>query len=260
MKTYKQHYNECKASYNSNMSVYDVSIHLNQISYDMGVFESVRNEVSKRLNNLHNCIEDKWAIKLDKIKDIKELEIFCQQVMPQIEEKYFGCYLSVDFVHAYKVKTNATNESSWSWHYDDCPKECIKFAIYLNDTDESNGCMQYMSDTGNRVPVVGTYRLDPSAIKGFPPPVFPKTRIPQHVIEAIVNRGGKINNIVGKAGTNFVFTPNIMHRGTIPTSDKDSREAIFFFLRPTSTKREQYISDATCTFTQKQNVKKYILD
>jgi len=242
------------------MSVYDVSVHLNEISYDVGAFESIRNQISNRLNSLHHCIEDEWATKLDKIRDIEGIEAFCQQVMPQIEEKYFGCYLSVDFVHAYKIKHSASKESSWSWHYDDCPKEFIKFAIYLNDTDEFNGCMQYISDVGNRIPVVNTYRLDPTAIKGFPPPVFPKTRVPLNIVEKIVDRGGKINSIVGKAGTNFIFTPNVMHRGTIPITGRDSREAIFFFLRPTLNKKERYINDSTHTFSQNQNVKKYILD
>ena len=261
MITYRQHYQRCQYLYGSaDNSVYNTTVHINDIEYDTDIFESFRGEMSNRLKNRIGCVEDKWSIKLDQWRDMGSIEDFCQQVMPQIEERYFDSHLSVDFVHPYKTKIDASLESSWEWHYDDCPKEYIKFVIMLNETNENNGCMQYVSKPNGTIPVVETYRLDPSAVKGFPPPVYPKTRIPQLVVDDIVNRGGKINSITGPPGTNFIFTPNVMHRGTIPSSDSDPREALFFFIRPTSAKRRKYINDKTNSFIPEMNVKKYNLD
>jgi hypothetical protein len=260
MKTYKEHYLECKELYGDNeASIYDLTIVKNSLDFDIFNFNDLRKKISERLEDGLDCIEDEWSIKLNKWNDIPELETFCAQVMPQIEEKVFGCHLKVEHIHPYKNKINASQESSWAWHYDDCPKEYIKMAIYLNDVNESNGCMQVMLGPEGTIPVVDTYRLDPTAIKGFPPPVFPKTRIPNDVVESILGNDGRIYNLVGKMATHFIFTPNVMHKGTIPTDNAKAREAIFFFLRPSMKKAQNYISDAK-PFAPEQNVKKYELD
>ena len=219
----------------------------------------MREKISKRLNNGSDCLEDDWSVKLNKWQDILELENFCKEVMPQIEEAIFGCYLKVEHIHPYKNKTNATLESSWAWHYDDCPKEYIKLAIYLNDVGEDNGCMQIIIGDKSGIPVVDTYRLDPTAIKGHPPPVFPRTRIPSNIIDRMVHNGAKFYNLTGESGSHFIFTPNIMHRGTVPAKDSKPREAIFFFLRPSLEKVGKYIETANPFFPEK-NVKKYELD
>lgn len=259
MRTYNQHYRDCKRKYGkSNANIYETSVHLNSIEYDYENFVTLSKKISDKLNNYQGCVEDKWAIKLNEWREINELEIFCQEVMPQIEERYFGCHVSVDFLHPYKVKPNTTKESSWEWHYDDCPKEFIKLGIYLNNTTENNGCMQYLH--GDKIPVIETYRLDPTAIKGYPPPVFPRTRVPQRAIQSFIDSGGSIQSIVGEAGTNFIFTPNVVHRGTIPNSDTTTREAIFFFIRPSLSKKELYIDNNTNSFLPEKNVKKYELN
>jgi hypothetical protein len=219
MKTYKQHYIECKENYkNSNNSVYDLTVIKNSLDFDLVNFYQLKNKVSGRLEDGLDCLEDEWSTKLNKWQDIPELEIFCQQVMPQIERDVFGSYLKVEYIHPYKNKINASKESSWAWHYDDCPKEFIKLAIYLNNVGESDGCMQVLLASNNTIPIVDTYRLDPSAVKGFPPPVFPKTRVPNNFVDDIVSNGGSAYSLVGKEGTHFIFTPNVIHRGTIPSA------------------------------------------
>lgn len=260
MKTYKEHYTKCKEIYgNSDSSVYDLTISKNTLDFDLFNFIEMKKKISQRLESSLGCVEDEWSVKLNEWKDIPELEVFCKQVMPQIEKDVFGCYLKIEHIHPYKNKPSASKESSWAWHYDDCPKEFIKLAVYLNPVDEFNGCMQVLLGPEETIPVVDTYRLDPTAIKGFPPPVFPKTRVPQNVVDSFLENGGSFYNLTGKSGTHFIFTPNIMHRGTIPLDNSQPREAIFFFLRPSMSPSVDYIENAH-SFLPEKNVKKYELD
>mgnify|MGYP003133422488 CR=1 FL=1 len=260
MKTYREHYNKCREAYGiSTVSVYDLSIAFNFLQFDVDNFNIMSKRIKECFESGLGCHEDKWAIRLNDWEHILEIENFCQEVMPQIEQSIFGSYLKVEFVHPYKNKCGSTLESSWAWHYDDCPKEFIKLAVYLNDVNEDNGCMQIIASANNNVPVIATYRLDPSAIKGFPPPVFPRTRVPSDVLERIQENGGKFVNLTGSSGTHFVFTPNVMHRGTIPSDSQNSREAVFFFLRPSLKKHKKYTANAH-SFLPEKNVKKYKLD
>jgi hypothetical protein len=119
--------------------------------------------------------------------------------------------------------------------------------------------MQVLLASNNTIPIVDTYRLDPSAVKGFPPPVFPKTRVPNNFVDDIVSNGGSAYSLVGKEGTHFIFTPNVIHRGTIPSANSECREAIFFYLRPSLYKVEKYTKNAHSFFPER-NVKKYELD
>ena len=119
--------------------------------------------------------------------------------------------------------------------------------------------MQVIATMDNKIPVIETYRLDPTAVKGSPPPVFPKTRVPGGIIDRVKNGAGKFQDLLGPAGTHFVFTPNIMHRGTIPAPGVEPREAMFMFLRPSLKKMENYTSSAN-SFLPEKNVKKYELD
>ena len=260
MKTYKQHYEECKSAYgNSDKSVYDLTVLQNTLSFDVENFDLLANEVRGRLDDGLGCIEDKWATKLNEWRDIESLSLFCSEVMPQIEETIFGCYLKIEHIHPYRVKHDTTRESSWSWHYDDCPKEFIKLAIHLNDTKDHSGCMQVLLGPNGTVPVIDTYRLDPSAVKGYPPPVFPKTRVPSNFLTDIRANGGKFYNLSGDKASHYIFTPNVIHRGTIPVRYLEPRDAIFFFLRQSLQKIEDYTKNAN-SFEPERNVKKYELD
>jgi copper(I)-binding protein len=68
-----------------------------------------------------------------------------------------------------------------------------------------------------------------------------------------------VKSLSGKAGTKFLFTPNIIHRGTVPNPSSDPRTAIFMFIRPTKRKINNLISIAKPKKAN-VNVKKYNLD
>ena len=102
--------------------------------------------------------------------------------------------------------------------------------------------------------IIPSYRTSPSSVKGVPPQVFPKSRVP----ESYIKDKEKIT-ITGESGTNFVFTPNIIHRGTIPQPKTLNRIAAFLFIRPSMKKIENYTMSAS-SYLPKRNVKVYELN
>tara|TARA_A100001391_G_scaffold188538_1_gene159189 strand:- start:75 stop:866 length:792 start_codon:yes stop_codon:yes gene_type:complete len=261
IKTYKQHYLKCLENYNSNTkhNLYDVSIQNNCVDIDKSLLNIIAKDVKQHLNLDHDTIDSKWATYVNDFNNISGLDNFCSNVIEQLEQKYFNSYVKIENLHILKNKKFVPLESSWVWHYDDCPKEFLKFAVYLNDVTEDNGPMQIVLDNTGKAPVIESFRDHPGAIKGVPTPVFPKSRVPQSHVDSIIQNGGLVQSLTGKAGTNFLFTPNIIHRGTVPKPNSDPRLAIFMFIRPSINKISKLVSLAKPKKAN-VNVKKYDLN
>ncbi len=261
MNTYEEHYNRCVKEYNSSedSELFKIGILKNCLPVDRQVLSTVSQSVKKSLAKQHEISESKWGTFINDFSAIDGLELFCRSFVDQLEEKYFKSYVKIENLHILENKKDVPLESSWVWHYDDCPKQYFKFAIYLNEVTENSGPMQYISDSSGEAPVVESYRDNPNSIKGYPPPVFSKSRVPKKIIDSILNNGGKIETITGPAGTNFFFTPNIIHRGTSPKNNFESRLAMFLFVRPSLRKIENLCLSANPPKAD-VNVKKYMLD
>ena len=261
IKTYKQHYTKCLDVYksSSNHNLYDVSIKNNCVDIDNLLLNTISQNVQSHLISDHDTIDSKWATYVNDLNNIEGLNSFCHNIVNQLEQKFFNSYVKIENLHILKNKKFVPLESSWVWHYDDCPKEFLKFAIYLNDVTEENGPMQIVLNKFNKAPIIESFRDHPGAVKGIPTPVFPKSRVPQSHVDSIIEDGGAIKSLTGKAGTNFLFTPNIIHRGTTPNPKSTPRIAIFMFIRPSMTKIENLVA---CAKPKKANVnvKKYRLD
>ena len=261
IKTYEQHYDECLEVYGGTegVNLYNIAIKNNCVEIDLDLLKEVTDSVKDHLERNHDTCESKWATYINNFSSIKGIEEFCLSKVDQLEKKYFNSYVKIENLHILQNKTHVPLESSWVWHYDDCPKEFLKFAIYLNDVTDDNGPMQIVKNKDSIAPIIESYRNHPGAIKGYPPPVFPKSRVPPSFVDSIVSSGGSIESLTGKAGTNFLFTPNTIHRGTAPKIGCTPRIAIFMFVRPTMKK----ISNLTSLAKPKKanvNVKKYNLD
>ena len=255
MKFYSDHYKQSKIN---NCSLYDYTFEMNPFEINLSNLESLSNQCKKMFDNKIDCIEDTWSLKLNGIRYIPQLERLCKQLAIQVEERFFGSYCKFEFIHCYRNNPEATHESSWVWHYDDCPREFMKIGLYLNYTTENNGCMQIItSDNGPKE--IESYRTWPGAPKGNPPPVYAKSRIPEQEIKRFLSDGYEIKSIMGPRGTNFFFTPNIPHRATVPQSETEPREAIIFFVRPSLRKIQNHALEASY-FSPAKNVKRYNLD
>jgi len=263
MKTYKEHYEKSrklsgvKSDPNSKYSsLYDVSIDTDFLDTDSEYDRLVRIVSEKIRHKLDNepeaCHEARFTTYVNKWRDIPEIFELADLISPQIESKIFHSKLKAEFVVPYRNKTTDIDlTASWLWHYDDCPREFLKLVIYLNDTTEESGCFQYIS-TADNIPLISPSRKKPGpAGRQF----FPGSRVPKEFIDKI---GGKTTSLVGPQGTYAIFTPNIIHRATVPKTD-NNREALFFFLRPTIGSGD-FIDDKTNSILPSKDVKRYKLD
>ena len=267
MNSYKEHYRICRGLFDKGdknspySSVYELGINLDLLELDRNYYnlvDKISQKCSPMFDSMEGCFEDKHAIRLNDWSSVTELEQLAQIVMPQIENKVFHSNLKVEFVHPYRNKINNEEpEASWRWHYDDCPKEFIKFFLHLNDVTEDNGCFQYLSMKDNQIPIVESARPSPWQRNKQ---VFPNSRVPKNVVETIIDQGGEIKKFTGPRGSYAILTPNIMHRATIPKPGTKPREIIVFFMRPTMEKSENYILGKSSSYKPERNVKQYLLD
>ena len=267
MKTYAEHYQKCRQSYLEEKddsiytSAYDVSLDTDLLELDDEYYEAIA-EISKKTSKMfetgEGCFEDDHAIRLNDWNSIDELEWLADIVVPQIEEKVFHSYVKVEFVHPYRNKiVERDPATSWLWHYDDCPKEFLKLFIHLNEVSDKNGCIQYISDSEGKVPVLESSRINPWQ-RGQQ--VYESSRIPNNVVDDLVRSGGKINNLTGKQGSYALFTPNVMHRATVPKKGTDPRDAIVLFVRPSLKEQVNYIQGTAYSYLPERNVKQYSLN
>ena len=247
MSTYNLHYNTCRSNYKKNgPSVYSLIINTKLIQSNKLV-PIIADKVKEKIDKMDGCFEDAHAYRLNEWHDINEISEYVQKVMPIIEKEIFSSYLKVEFVQPYRNKKEGKEETSWLWHYDDCPKEFIKLFLYLTDVKEDSGCMEYVEE------IIHTHRASPDWVTGEQ--LYPKSRVPPSVVAT-----KEVKKLVGPQGTAAIFTPNMIHRATIPTKGTTARDAIVFFLRPSLEKQEPYINADTYSYLPERNVKQYELD
>ena len=269
--TYRGHYEACRKEYigpsdtTLYSSVYDLSMDDKMLElseeYD-DVVATASRKITQKLDYETGCFRQTHALRLNDWRDVEEIGEIAEIVMPQLEEKLFHSNLAVEFVHPYRNMQPSSSEvqSSWKWHYDDCPKEFLKLFIHLNDVTEKNGCMQLLCEPDNRFNVIESSRIGPNN-RGAPQrdQKYLGSRVPREVIAESLASGARIHNITGDIGKYFILTPNIVHRATVPEKNTVPRDILAFFIRPTLRKRK-YISDRTHSYLPERNVKRYPLD
>ena len=276
MNTYREHYQRCREvnpvdQYKSRYSsVYDLKVDNTLINVDENLLEVIRQKIDDKIKRMDGCFVDSHghAIRVDEWRDIKELYTLTESFMPTIEREIFGCSAKVEFLHPYrnipsdKEGSDETNpnsvESSWKWHYDDCPPEFVKLFIHLNNVTDDNGCLKYVKDWDGRIPVIESYRVSPYH-GASRPQEYRASRIPPEVVKRKLVEGGKIVNVTGPQGSSVICTPNIIHRASCPKPNTEPRDVLFFFIRPTLKKYSMYLTP-TYSYRPERNVKMYELD
>lgn len=270
MQTYKEHYQKSREVSNTSPvenprynSLYEVSVDRTFLKTDERYFDlvsRVAKKITYKFDNDIGCTTNgsKFVKYLNEWRDIEELEELTKYVMEQIEQNVFHCKLQIEFVLPYRsLSTDQKPLASWLWHYDDAPREFLKFALYLNDVTEDNGCFQYIGREKG-APILPSARLSP--YQGIGKQFFPGSRVPQEAMKKLSEEGYVAQNLTGKQGTYVLFTPNIIHRATTPKPGTAPREAIFFFIRPTLQSNTKYLNENARSILPKKNVKEYKLD
>ena len=269
MKTYKEHYEHCKSLYTADVkpkykSVYDLGVNDNFLDEWItpeyySLIKDIRLAIDKKIKDQKGIFYDDHAIRINDWQDIPEIEQLAQFFMPVIEHDILGCNGKIEFLHPYRNITHENPEtSSWTWHYDDCPDEFLKFFINLNEVTEDSGCLKYLESADGTVPIVKTYNTV-AGIRGTQPPIYPGSRIPHDVIALELANGGRVVNITGKPGSYAICTPNIYHRASVPKVDTEPRDVLFFFIRPSIKRYDTYL-EKTNSYRPAKNVKMYNLD
>ncbi len=265
MRTYKEHYEAAKANYNTESSskyndVYDLRLDENIFEKSdkyLDLVKKIADQVHQKLENKDDIVENQWATHLNGWRDIKELDQLFNLIMPKIEQKVFKSNAQIEILHSYRNKPGVNPDSSWLWHYDDCPDQFLKLVIYLTDVTKDNGCFEYLQNDNGEFPMVPTNRTYPG--HSGQPFYFKGKRIPPEETQKRIDEGYGVKSLVGKAGTYALMHPNIYHRATVPTEGSNPRECLFFFIRPALTKRNSY-SDGVHSILPERNVKMYSLN
>ena len=286
MKTYKEHYEYCRKINpvigNYYETVYDLTVDNNLFDdwidenyYDL--IEKIRKKIDDKIKRNDNCFRDSHghAIRVNDWIDIKELYTLTEYFMPVVERDIFGCSAKIEFLHPYRNVPNPISwhhwafeksdeadpkavQSSWKWHYDDCPSEFIKMFVNLNEVTHYSGCLKYIEDKDGDIPVIPSYRTAPHA-EAFKSQEYDASRIPPEVVRKKLDDGGKVVNVVGEQGSYAICTPNIIHRASCPKPGTEPRDVLFFFIRPSIKKYSNYLSP-TYSYKPERNVKMYELD
>lgn len=270
MKTYKEHYEHCRKLYpHSNnskyKSVYDLRVDTSFLESNIDsryyeLIDIIRDKVDYKIKHSIGTFTEKHAIRVNDWFDIDELDELVNIFMPVIEKEILKCNGKIEFLHPYRniPSKEGREESSWLWHYDDCPDEFLKFFIYLNPVNSNSGCLKYIESADGSIPKVHTYNTV-AGIRSTAPPIYERSRIPNSVIEKELDEGGKVVDVIGKAGSYAICTPNIYHKASIPDSNSVPRDVLFFFIRPSLKKYKNYLED-TSSYIPAKNVKMYNLD
>jgi hypothetical protein len=270
MQTYKEHYKVAKTHYKEAVKdgkykdLYDLKLDgeifdANEKYFD--IVSKISEKVHEKIDNKDGVLEKNLATYLDEWRDIKEMSDLLNHIMPDIESKVFKTNAQVEFLHPYRNKPSDKPESSWLWHYDDCPDEFLKMVIYLNEVNETNGAFQYLENEEGDSPMAKSNRTFPG--HDGSPQMFPKSRIPEEEINKKISEGYKIKNLVGPMGTYCLMSPNIYHRATMPEPNSTPRECLFLFIRPCLSPRVHvdgsrfYLNNGVYSLLPERNVKLY---
>lgn len=258
MRTYKEHYEHCQANWqteNTNQNnLYNILYKENIFNFDKERFNIMCKEVSHLLKKENMVVENSFSKVIKEPKDIPGIKFFLYEICQQIEEKLFNSYFNIEYIHCYQnLYTEYKESSSWLWHFDNCPDEFIKIAFHLNETTEKNGCMKILLDKKGVPLKMQSDRLKPNDRSKK------SSRLTYKHIESLKSIGYTEKPIVGGMGSNFVFSPNIVHKATIPAYNSDYRKILMLYVRPYLSKNNDLLANVK-NMQKSIDVKEYKLD
>ena len=247
MNSYKEHYKQClknskvPQSEQGGFDLYELDL-IPQFLTCEEEYKKLILTISQKLNDQfsslnEDIIEEYNCLRLASYKGIPEILDLVRYVERQVEQKVFHTKVKTEHIHTYRNIFKEDSKTSWVWHYDNCPNEIIKLAIYLNDVTAQSAPMEVLTNE------YGYLKYSTSALAHDSDRKTTKmfnngrsSRIPEEVIADLQERKEyQVTQLVGQRGFNFLFNANIAHRATIPNLGQ-YRDAIFLYLRPAISK------------------------
>jgi hypothetical protein len=176
------------------------------------------------------------------IFSLEGLPALANEIVPDLEENFFGCHLFVDKVYSYRSHL-AERRASWLWHWDNNPNEVVKIIVYLSDVnDEHDGPFEYIASEEGEAPIVTPSRTGHDNWK----PPRNGSRVSDKEMQAYKSQGYFPTIATGLAGTTVAFNNNCVHRANPPGKGRH-RDIITLRVRPTIEKVESYIDERWTT-------------
>lgn len=156
---------------------------------------------------------------------IEGLQGLCEPLMDELERTLYGCFVIADKVYVYRSPVSRQPRSaSWTWHFDNHPREVLKVLVYLTDVDEGRAPFEYLA-----APRTG------AAVPGGPlTPLFGDGRVAPDEIDRLQGDGCQAIRVTGPRGTVIVFDNNVIHRATPAASGP--RDVLVLQVRPSTMK------------------------
>jgi hypothetical protein len=201
------------------LSLADVSDILKKIQVTLdGVsedgWELVRRGIIKKENRFGVSIGDPWHYWIDKqgsdrrISHAEHLDPIIHQFSHDERLRQIGsAYLDKDIALKFCMVNHTSYQDSnlgsgGGWHRDNNYKRGFKALVYLTDSDEANGCFQYLERSAS---------IFHHLLKT---PIPDKYQFTHEEVLAMVNSDEhKITSAVATAGTLVLFDTNGVHRG-----------------------------------------------
>lgn len=160
------------------------------------------------------------SLQLRDVLGVPGLGSFVDLVVPFIERTFFGSFVVVDKVYAYRNLVSRQREQvSWLWHYDNHPTQVIKIMVYLTDVDAETAPFEYVRRRDTGEPLMFT-----------PLPLRGNSRVAPATVEGYLQRGYERHLATGPRGTMLVFDDNVLHKANL--ARRAHRDVLVLQLRP----------------------------
>ena len=183
------------------------------------IIKNIHDYCSNKISKKEDIIDDNQnMLKLDNWYDCEDIAYLGDYFGRFLEKNTYNSYCKTQAVIVYQnKKTESPNQSSWLWHYDNNINEQLKVMLYLNNVDKESGAFEVLLNEKG-VGKKSDYNI-------------PGSRIPREHIEMYNREGYKNTPIEGPAGTFTIFSPNAIHRATVPLKEP-CRLAIVYNYHP----------------------------
>jgi hypothetical protein len=189
-------------------------------------WQHVRSGVSLKENRFGVSIGDAWNLWIDREGSDRRIS-HAEHMHPLIHDfahnerfrQIGSTYLDKDIVLKFCMVNRTTYAptnlgSGGGWHRDNNYKRGFKALLYLSDSDEDNGCFQYLERSAS---------IFHHLLKTPFPDKYQFTH--EEVLRMVDSDEHKITSAVAKAGTLVMFDTNGVHRGK-PLAPGGSRYAM----------------------------------
>ena len=195
-----------------------------KIQFDSGIYE-------QEIMCQH---DDIWQFKNQLIQVSNDL-------VPYLENEFYGCHLYVDKIYIYRTKKLPLREASYLWHFDNNPNEIVKNLIYLNDVSDLNSPFEYFVDSLGRGVLGKCTRRGTKFWKG----AENNSRVDQYVKSRIQEGTHSSVKVIAPFAQGCSFNNNAIHRANPVINGY--RDVLNIRVKPSFVKPLNYIDPSWTT-------------